>query len=146
MKHIRYYILAAIAALPVLAGCHALDYNEATVIDEQWVYDNSWREDNPDAILPRLTFVNLGHNKEDSRVWLIDSSFLRLKNIEIGYTIRKISFLPGLSSVRLYVSGSNVLTFSKFKANDPESHGGAYGDFIKYPMTRVINFGVKLNM
>ena len=113
---------------------------------QQWVYDNSWREDNPGAILPRLTFVNLGHNTEDSRVWLIDSSFLRLKNIEIGYTIRKISFLPGLSSVRLYVSGSNVLTFSKFKANDPESHGGAYGDFIKYPMTRVINFGVKLNM
>ena len=40
MKHIRYYILAAIAALPVLAGCHALDYNEATVIDEKWVYEN----------------------------------------------------------------------------------------------------------
>ena len=86
------------------------------------------------------------HNTEDSRVWLIDSSFLRLKNIELGYTIRKISFLPGLTGVRFYVSGSNVLTFSKFKANDPESHGGAYGDFIKYPMTRVINFGVKLNM
>jgi len=113
---------------------------------QQWVYDNSWREDNLDAILPRLTFVNLGHNTEDSRVWLIDSSFIRLKNIEVGYTIRKISFLPGLSGIRLYVSGSNVLTFSKFKANDPESHGGAYGDFIKYPMTRVINFGVKLNM
>ena len=113
---------------------------------QQWIYDNSWREDNPDAILPRLTFTNMTHNTEDSRVWLIDSSFLRLKNIELGYTIRKISFLPGLTGVRFYVSGSNVLTFSKFKANDPESHGGAYGDFIKYPMTRVINFGVKLNM
>ena len=65
----------------------------------------------------------------------------RLKDQEMEYRV-----LPGLSSVRLYVSGSNVLTFSKFKANDPESHGGAYGDFIKYPMTRVINFGVKLNM
>lgn len=113
---------------------------------QQWVYDNSWREDNPDAILPRLTFVNSGHNTEDSSVWLIDSSFLRLKNIEVGYTIQKISFLPGMRGIRLYVSGNNVLTFSKFKANDPESHGGEYGEFIKYPMTRVINFGVKLNM
>ena len=113
---------------------------------QQWVYDNSWREDNPDAILPRLTFANSGHNTEDSRVWLIDSSFIRLKNIELGYTIRKISFLPAVSGLRFYVSGSNLLTFSKFKANDPESHGGSYGEFIKYPMTRVINFGVKLNL
>lgn len=112
----------------------------------QWVYDNSWREDNPGATLPRLTFSNLAHNTLNSRVWLVDSSFLRLKNMEIGYNIRNISFLPQVSSVRLYVSGYNLLTFSKFKANDPESAGGAYGTFIKYPMTRIINFGIKLNI
>lgn len=112
----------------------------------QWVYDNSWREDNRDAILPRLTFSNQAHNTLDSRVWLVDTSFLRLKNIEIGYNIRNIPFLPRISSVRVYLSGYNLLTFTPFKGNDPESAGGEYGTFIKYPMTRIINFGIKLNI
>lgn len=112
----------------------------------QWVYDNSWREDNPDAILPRLTFSNQAHNTMDSNVWLVDTSFIRLKNIEIGYNIRNIPFLPRISGIRIYVSGYNLLTFSRFKGNDPESDGGTYGTFMKYPMTRIINFGIKLNI
>ena len=111
----------------------------------QWVYDNSWREDNRGATLPRLTFSNLSHNTKNSSVWLVDASYIRLKNAEIGYTFHNIPRIPQISSLRLYISGYNLFTFTRFKANDPESAGAAYGTFMKYPMTRVINFGAKVN-
>lgn len=112
----------------------------------QWVYDNSWREDNAQsATLPRITFANQAHNIQNSEVWLVDASYIRLKNVEIGYTFRKIPRIPQIGSLRLYATGYNLLTFSKFKANDPESSGAAYGTFMKYPMTRVYNFGIKVN-
>lgn len=118
--------------------------NDATLL--QWVYENSWRPDNAEsATLPRLTFSNQAHNIMNSSVWLVDASYIRLKNAEIGYTIKNIPRVPQIGSVRLYVSGYNLLTFTKFKANDPESSGAAWGTFMKYPMTRVINFGLKVN-
>ncbi|MBE6281636.1 MAG: TonB-dependent receptor [Bacteroides sp.] len=112
----------------------------------QWVYDNSWRPDHVEgATLPRLTFANQAHNTYNSSVWLIDASYIRLKNAEIGYTFKKIPWLPQVGSVRLYATGYNLLTFTDFKANDPEASGAAYGTFMKYPMTRVYNFGIKVN-
>ena len=112
----------------------------------QWVHDNSWREDHIEgATLPRLTFDNQAYNTYDSKVWLVDASFARLKNMEIGYTFNKIPKIPQIGSVRIYATGYNLLTFSKFKANDPESSGAAYGTFMKYPMTRVYNLGLKVN-
>lgn len=107
----------------------------------KWVYENSWTPETAEtAILPRLTFSNIGHNASinwTSTVWVRDAAYARLKNVELGYTFRKI--IPQISSLRLYVSGYNLLTFTSFKGNDPES-----GD-TRYPMTRVYNFGVKVN-
>ncbi len=111
----------------------------------KWVYDNSWTEETAaKATLPRLTFVNNNHNIEMSKVWMVDASYVRLKNAEIGYTF-KIPGVSQISNIRVYASGYNLLTFSKFKANDPESRGGEWGEFIKYPMTRVFNFGINVN-
>lgn len=111
----------------------------------KWIYDNSWTEETAStATLPRLTFVNTNHNIEMSRVWMVDASYVRLKNAEIGYTF-KIPSIPQINNIRLYASGYNLLTFSKFKANDPESRGGEWGVFMKYPMTRVYNFGININ-
>ncbi|MDR1723900.1 MAG: TonB-dependent receptor [Tannerella sp.] len=112
----------------------------------QWVYDYSWREDNAStALLPRLTFANMAHNTLDSRVWQIDASYIRLKNMELGYTFRKFPWIPQIGNLRLYATGYNLLTFSRFKANDPESRGGGWPNSLSYPMTRVINFGIKVN-
>lgn len=110
----------------------------------QWVADNSWTEDNQDALLPRISFTN-SLNTLDSRAWLIDTSYLRLKNVEIGYTFNKPKWIPLFNSVRFYVTGQNLLTFTDFKGNDPEADGGNYTYGIKYPNTRVFNFGVKVN-
>lgn len=111
----------------------------------QWVADNSWTVDNQDALLPRISFTNRVHNNRDSRAWLTDTRYIRLKNAELGYTINKPKFYSQLNSVRFYLTGQNLLTFTDFKGNDPEADGGNYQYGIKYPMTRVFNFGVKVN-
>jgi TonB-linked SusC/RagA family outer membrane protein len=111
----------------------------------QWVADNSWTEDNPGAILPRISFTNRVHNNRDSRAWVIDSKYVRLKNLEIGYTFNKPKFVPLLNYVRLYVSGQNLLTFADFKGNDPEAPGSGLDFGVRYPMTRVYNFGLQVN-
>ncbi len=108
----------------------------------QWVYDESWTPEKAGtATLPRLTFTNVQHNIVNSSAWLRDASYIRLKTLEIGYTFHKI--IPQISSLRVYVSGYNLLTFTDYKGNDPEAGTGTYDT--RYPMTRVYNFGVKVN-
>ena len=111
----------------------------------QWVADNSWTEDNPNAILPRISFTNRVHNNRDSQAWVIDSKYVRLKNLELGYTINKPKWLDLLNYVRFYVSGQNLLTFADFKGNDPEAPGSGLDFGVRYPMTRVYNFGLQVN-
>lgn len=109
----------------------------------KWVYDNSWTEDNPNAILPRISLEKSAreHNGALSAPWMVDASYNRLKNLEIGYSFH----IPGLkiNSIRVYANGYNLLTFTSFKANDPEAQAG-YGS-TRYPMTRVYNFGMNIN-
>ena len=111
----------------------------------QLVADNSWTESNPGAILPRISFTNRVHNNRDSQAWIIDSKYVRLKNVEIGYTINKPKWLPLLNYIRFYASGQNLLTFADFKGNDPEAPGSGLDFGVRYPMTRVYNFGVQVN-
>ena len=111
----------------------------------QWDADNSWTVDNPNAILPRISFTNRNHNNRDSEVWLIDSKYLRLKNVEIGYTFNKPKHIPFFNYIRVYASGQNLLTFSKFDGNDPEAPGSGLDYGVRYPMTRVVNLGLQLN-
>ncbi len=111
----------------------------------QWVADNSWTEDNPNAILPRISFANRVHNNHDSRAWLVDARYVRLKNMELGYSFSKIRWLPQVNYIRLYASGQNLLTFSDFKGNDPEAPGSGLDYGMRYPMTRVYNFGLQVN-
>ncbi len=109
----------------------------------KWVYENSWTEDNPNAVLPRISLETSSrdHNGELSKPWLVDASYIRLKNMEIGYTF-KVPAIP-VESIRVYASGYNLLTFTSFDANDPEAQAG-YGT-TRYPMTRIYNFGVNFN-
>jgi len=111
----------------------------------QWVADNSWTEDNPNAILPRISFTNRVHNNHDSRAWMINSRYIRLKNVELGYTFNKPKFMPFFNYIRIFASGQNLLTFSTFDGNDPEAPGSGLDFGVRYPMTRVVNMGVQVN-
>ncbi len=109
------------------------------------VADNRWTIDNPDpnAMYPRLAVSKVANNQEASTYWQRDCSFIRLKNAEVGYTFPKKWFAKaGISTVRLYLQGVNLLTFSKFKLWDPEleSSNGA-----KYPQMRTGAVGLNVN-
>lgn len=101
----------------------------------QFVADNRWSPTNQDpyAKYPRLTQNDRPVNTATSTFWLRDASFLKLKNVELGYTI---------NNWRIYVSGVNLLTFSKFKLWDPERGGG---NGLGYPTMRTVNFGVQVS-
>ena len=108
-------------------------------------YENTWRssEDSYTAKFPRITATNRKNNfGKGSDLYLINASYLRLKNIEIGYNfdfpfMRKLK----LNSCRMYVNGYNLLTFTAFDWGDPESR---QSDRPNYPLTRVFNIGLKL--
>jgi hypothetical protein len=105
--------------------------------------DSHWSEDNQDmyAIWPRLSPTINNNNIQTSTWFMRDGSFLRLKQAEIGYTIPKSwGEKIHLSNFRVYVSGTNLLLFSKFKLWDVEMAGNGLG----YPIQRVFNFGVNL--
>ena len=108
-------------------------------------YENTWRssEDSYTAKFPRITATNRKNNFEKgSDLYLINASYLRLKNIEIGYNfdfpfMRKLK----LNSCRMYENGYNLLTFTAFDWGDPESR---QSDRPNYPLTRVFTIGLKL--
>ncbi|MEX2336063.1 MAG: SusC/RagA family TonB-linked outer membrane protein, partial [Fulvivirga sp.] len=79
-------------------------------------------------------------NRAASEFWVSDAKYIRLKNLEIGYTVNP-SFLSkaGITSIRINVSGTNLLTWTGLKDVDPER-----GDELTYPITRMYNFGVNL--
>lgn len=110
----------------------------------QWVADNSWTPENRDSEFPRISFRNTDNNSRMSSVYLVNSSYARLKNLEIGYDV-DVSSIPFFSSIRLYFTGYNLFTFTNYTANDPETSGGTYGEFFRYPPTKVYNLGLRVN-
>jgi len=107
--------------------------------------DDRWTEENPsqNVFWPRLSRKALANNAAPSTWWLKDMSFIRLKNVEMGVTIPKqIIEKMGVSSIRLFVRGSNLLTFSKFKLWDPELETT---DGLKYPIMKSVSFGFNVN-
>ncbi|MDR1895591.1 MAG: TonB-dependent receptor [Prevotellaceae bacterium] len=109
---------------------------------QYWV-DSHWSEDDRDiyALWPRLSEYNIENNQKQSTWFMRDGSFLRLKTAEVGYTLPKgwVERVK-LQSARFYVSGSNLLVFSKFKMWDPEMAGNG----LAYPLQRVFNIGLNV--
>ena len=104
--------------------------------------DSHWSEDNRDlyALWPRLGTTLSSNNNQRSTWFMRDGSFLRLKSLEIGYTFRVKKWKD--TGFRLYLSGTNLLTFSNFKLWDPEMAGNGLG----YPVQRVFNIGLNVNL
>ena len=95
-----------------------------------------------------MTFTNKQHYLEDSDLWLMDGSYLRLKVLDIGYTFapnRALSKI-GIKSLRVYLSGYNLLTlFSELNEMDIDPEGTTGGSTIdSYPNVRIFNLGVNL--
>ena len=107
---------------------------------------NRWTEETKDvATYPRLTIGAYENNKNgSSSLYLYNASYLRLKNLEVGYTLPKnLIRFAGLQNVRFYMQGMNLLTIDGLKDVDvdPETKEG---NGAWYPIQRIFNFGVDI--
>jgi len=110
----------------------------------QSIADDHWSETNRDvyAFWPRLSEYTISNNNQTSTHWLRDGTFLRLKQAEIGYTLpEQLTKRAYMRALRVYLSGTNLFHWSKFKMWDPEMAGLGLG----YPVQRVFNLGVNVN-
>jgi TonB-linked SusC/RagA family outer membrane protein len=101
-----------------------------------------WTPSNPGASYPRLALGNnLNNYAPTSSYWLHDASYMRLKNVELGYTIPlSLSKRVRLQGVRVFTNATNMLTFSQYDRVDPEIFNAAY------PQQRLFNFGINLKL
>ena len=100
--------------------------------------------EDPNADYPRLTYGNNSNNNRASTFWLRNGAYLRLKTLDIGYSLPKsLVNKVHMNQVRIFFIGTNLLTFSKFKLWDPEM-GSADGK--KYPLSKTFSLGVSVNL
>ena len=105
--------------------------------------DSHWSEDNRDiyALYPRYSAYENYNNTAVSTWWMRDGSFLRLKQLELGYTLpQKFTNKIHIDNLRVYFQGNNLLCWSKFKLWDPELAGEGFN----YPIQRTFNIGVNV--
>jgi len=109
--------------------------------------DNHWSEDNQNlyAEYPRLgvTGNQIENNRQNSTWWMRDGSFLRLKSVEVGYTLPAlVSQKLHITKLRIYFNGLNLYTWAPFKLWDPELGGNGFA----YPIQKVFNLGVNVTL
>src|SRR5690606_38549890 len=102
-----------------------------------------WTEENRNiyALWPRLSTTSISNNLQRSTWFMRDGSFLRLKQVELGYTIPSTySKKLNIEKFRIYANGSNLALWSKFKLWDVEMAGNGLG----YPIQKVYNIGINI--
>jgi TonB-linked SusC/RagA family outer membrane protein len=123
------------------------------------VYNERWTGEGTSNTQPRVSWTGSSNNKLPSTRFLSDGSYVRLKNIQIGYSLKEKAIKKlGIRSARVYISGQNLLTVTKYPGMDPEmatsdntrneQFGGdvAAGiDWGTYPSAKIYSFGVNIN-
>lgn len=128
----------------------------------QFMYEDRWTLTNTDATKPSPTVFLGGHALyATSDAWVFNSSYFKLKQIQLGYTLPSaITKKAKISSLRIFTSLENYFTFTKYPGNDPESMAGTgagmsfYGftvggglsvDQVQYPSMKQVSFGVNVS-
>jgi TonB-linked SusC/RagA family outer membrane protein len=136
----------------LLQGVHGVDkYNDAKQITD---YDSrpfnhttavlgAWHGEGTSTTMPRTTFNDNGSSKKSS-IFVEDASYVRLKNLELGYSLGALGSRSklGVQNVRVYVSGQNLFTKTKYTGLDPESTDIL--DRGTYPQSRAFLFGTNV--
>lgn len=122
------------------------DYNNVNFNSQRYAstwdhWNNPWSWDNRDALWPRLGGSN---NREETEFWLDDMTYLRLKNIQLGYSLpKKWMERINVSNIRIFGSAENVFTITNFRGLDPEKTNHASD---AYPLLKTISFGINLTI
>ncbi len=110
---------------------------------------DAWTPTNPSNTHPRAYPLALSNNGQVSSFFVEDGSYLRLKNIQLGYTIPRavLDRVGGISNLRIYFSGQNLVTFSKYLKTgfDPEIGGNGIDDVV-YPQSKIMTLGVQIGL
>lgn len=108
----------------------------------QYSYDHRWTVDNQSTVYPRTVDRNNQYFSNGNTYWLLNMNYVRLKNVELGYTLPSaIGKVVGISNLRFFANGLNLLTKAKQHIYDPESTSS---DGHYYPQSRVINLGASI--
>lgn len=104
-----------------------------------WI--DRWTPENPSTTLPRLGGFN---NNVVSDFFIEDASYLRIKNIEIGFSVPEDALAKyGMQKLRIYFAGQNLVTFTDFKNFDPERAGTGSSD-LSVPLYKIYSLGLNL--
>ncbi len=122
------------------------DFNNVTIPADRYAFQtfhwtNTWSLDNRNATLPRMVTGSGGSNREESTYWAQQTSYLRLRNLQMGYAIpAKVLNKLGFSRTRLFVSGENLFTFTGWKGIEPEKNH----DRDAYPLVKTYSVGLNI--
>ena len=112
--------------------------NNGTISNTFLEREIPWSPDNREnATMPRLTTQANANNYQNSSLWYRNGSFLKLRNLQLGYTLPKAT--TGIADARIYLQGTNLFSFDKIEFTDPEQLNAAY------PSTRAFWAGVTFN-
>ena len=147
VDHVNFFLSGSSLTSPFSSTAIGRAAVQKDVWDKGWNHIVENGGDPSDAVYPRLAIgsaAGSSNNSQTSSWWQRDGAYLRLKNFELGYTLPKklVARTGFIQSVRVYVSGNNLLTFSSFDLWDPEQGGG---EGASYPNNRVYSFGLNAN-
>jgi TonB-linked SusC/RagA family outer membrane protein len=135
----------------VYAEVLAFELNTPAYFFDRWHREDPYNPDSawiPGKWPSTRTVTYAGSNYLESEIWRKDASYIRLKNVDIGYTFpRKWFEGSGVESLRVYFNGQNLLTICDpfVRPFDPEKIEGANSSGFTYPVMRSFNFGVNIN-
>ncbi|MBV8253967.1 MAG: TonB-dependent receptor [Chitinophaga sp.] len=118
----------------------------SVVAPPQWLYDNRWTPNNPDAAYPRAFNSKDPRNSVYADFWLMDASFIRLKSAQLSYMIPKSVYSRiGIENIRVFVSGFNLFSIDHMRKfnRDPETNNITG---INYPQTRTYRAGISIGL
>jgi TonB-linked SusC/RagA family outer membrane protein len=104
-------------------------------------WNEPWSVENRDGSWPRL---NGNNNRNTQSFWMDDLSYLRLKNMQLGYRIpERILSKVRISSIRIFITGENLMTFTKYRGIDPEKY---LHESDAYPLVKSFSFGINVEL
>jgi TonB-linked SusC/RagA family outer membrane protein len=106
----------------------------------------AWTPENRHTDVPKFRYANTSQSSNVSSRWLVDGSFIKLKNISMGYTFsHNICDSMGINSFRLYTTFDNIFSISDYKSGDPEISFAGKSRGYELPTSMIMRFGVTIN-
>lgn len=105
----------------------------------QYYMDNRWTPENPNSRFPRV-WTGASANAVLSDVWLSNAAFFRIKTIQLGYTIPRVT--KGIENLRIYINAQDAITFTNWEGLEPERNGGNGS----YPRMAIYSIGLRASI